>query len=744
MDDIDPHVLHPLNRFVAFVAHSRQDAALATAEEALAYCAEHGRVADEFSVLLVLCGELDPEFFAADLGRYATRLIELAVAHAEALTRVEVHTSVGPMLDALLAQVPAERRGELARRFATVRAGYHAGFTADVLLEPAIDIPLPEPMARRYRLLALAAHAPESVRDRDISVAALHDRLIRQARRLPAASGSRRMLLGEIHMLAAEAGIRLHQPRPVLAGATAMLTEAGPVLPRQHRIAAAHTILWQLRELLPAQRLGSGRLQRGRAVRAAGRVVRENLTLVYANRVIRFAAANLAELYPLVGEYVDLLAARPAAHRRAAGIIHRYQGGLVLIAYALSTDPGLRPEGFDAFIHELDNLLRYSAVGAATEDERLGRPLLARDPAPATDAEESPGRADPGYAGVTFGIRATRRDPSPVAVPAGELRASLAPDEATISLFVSERRVHAVSLTRGRPPRLATIGERAKLWPRARDLLAAIRDEDALPQLRAADFAWLHDELLGPVLSDLPPRVGKLVLAAPQLNLPLHLAYDGASKTYLTDRYDISYTHSVQVHHRQSRRHSARHGTALLLDGSDATLSHVAAEMAHIAEALAPRLRVDGPHRTFESASRVPGPAAVVHYGGHMSTDEAGERWYLHMADRSASPGELLSRVGHGTDVVSLFSCSSADRRGGSPEPVGVSAAVAAAGARWFVGCLWPIPDRTAATIAVAMYRTWASRGVSMAQALREATAPLRSKPPALWGAVVCHGPHRP
>jgi hypothetical protein len=41
-DDIDPHVLHLLNLFMTFVGHSRQDAALATPDEALAYCAAIG------------------------------------------------------------------------------------------------------------------------------------------------------------------------------------------------------------------------------------------------------------------------------------------------------------------------------------------------------------------------------------------------------------------------------------------------------------------------------------------------------------------------------------------------------------------------------------------------------------------------------------------------------------------------------------------------------------------------------
>jgi CHAT domain-containing protein len=63
---------------------------------------------------------------------------------------------------------------------------------------------------------------------------------------------------------------------------------------------------------------------------------------------------------------------------------------------------------------------------------------------------------------------------------------------------------------------------------------------------------------------------------------------------------------------------------------------------------------------------------------------------------------------------VSLISCFSADQQGDRPEFLGLSALLAAAGIKNFIGCLWAIPDNAAAAIARSMYRKLAAESTSM------------------------------
>ena len=256
--------------------------------------------------------------------------------------------------------------------------------------------------------------------------------------------------------------------------------------------------------------------------------------------------------------------------------------------------------------------------------------------------------------------------------------------------------------------------------------------------LEPDDFRWIHELLFRPVLTDLPKSVQSLVLLAPQVRLPLHLAYDHHHDHFLLDDYTVTYGYSADVDHRFVPPTSHGPESALIFDGAR-SLRFAEGEVASIEAALRAQFQVTRYARRQEIMTPSV-PMKVVHYAGHMSSRIGDHRWSLQLEDGTVVPSELLRCVGQQTQLVSLFSCHSADQIGAGPTPVGISTLLRGVGAQNVIGCLWPIPDETASRIAIDLYRGCLEDELTIAESLRAAMLRERSWSPGVWGSVVCYG----
>jgi len=744
--DVEQKLLHLLNVMVAYSGFARQDAALATAHEGLTLSRSFGLVDWEFVFILQMCRTYDPVLFPADYERHVQQLVDLLAGYVDRLAVVEEYSYIAPMIDGILARLADPLRTELSHRFAKVRDKYNRASLQELaVMAPAAANWSPE-FTALYEVLAVHALADQvPAQYQRVDLRKLHKRLWEEVRRTRMSTGVRRTVLADLHRLTMIAGLRADDYGAVLDGAKGMLKAPGLPAYRADRTNAAQIILWTMAAAMPdGGQANIPRIYRTATLQAIRKVAWEGLRAVYGHRISRFAVANLAEMYPLISAYVDFLAERPATRRQAMEMIAMYQGAAVSIASRLATDPDQRPEGFDFFGYDLDSLLRYHVRSGPTVAEvDADVPMLLRK-SPVLAALTSTATPDSGFAEVDFRITDMVEKPEP-AVTVADAHRLAQPGVAIISLFLTERWLYAMVVHTGGRPRLRRLCGRSELAHASRPLIASLRTSRERFLLGPEDFAWLHDLVTGPALADLPPAIDRLVLLSQQIQLPLHLAYDSARARYLIDDYSITYAHSIDSYIRYARRPSIRTGSALLLDGSAATgqvLMHVTTELLSISEALAHSFQVNGPHRARAAIQPAGEPLTVAHYSGHMQTTDDGTRWQMQLEDGFITPGELIGRLGERTEIVSLFSCFSADQQGAGPEPVGISTLLAAAGARNFVGCLWSIPDVVAADIASTLYTRWTATQASVPDITRQAMLAHRSRPPGVWGSVVCYGPH--
>ena len=753
-------MLEFLNLFVTFVGFSRQDGALAAADEALSIAREADSAKWQFAFLLYLCDLFDPEQFPIDFRRYSYELFGLVTERSDELLEEPAHRYIGPALDAMLERLPDADRSILERRFAGVRARYYEDYRAGMVHEPSATAPLPEEVLAEYRILSVAAAENSDSSDPipSTQLAKIHSSLCEAIKRLALSRGERHQLLGEVHYIAMQAGIRWSQRNAIEEGATALLKQPRLNYRQADRVRASLTLmsLWseEIRQLGPwaPEVTNSYNSPQFRAVR---KFIMEYMEDLFKHRLVRFMASSLHQLYPLVASYVDYLSERPATKRQAAQIISIFQGGLTSAAYGLRGDPGLRPGDFDFFAFELDNLLHYQSLEAhAGQDESAapdGVPLSGitggrQD----RDADMPVGGTEidnyRSYSGLSFQNLAVDEDfPLPASIT--DLYIELEQSEAVITFFASEQWIYAGAICgKLKKVLLERVCDRSEVSHRSRALSAQLRSGVERFLLDRIELAWLRELLVGPIVTMLPKSIERIVLIAPQFNLPLHLAYDASCGRYLLEDYCITYAHSAHLYRGALKSRRSSSGKALIVDGSTGgatTLKNVEGELAAVRRALQQKFQVDGPVRLRDDVLRPRQKVTVLHYAGHMDTMTSGTSWNLRLSDGRVSPGELLSNVDENAEIVSFFSCFSADQLGGGVEPIGISAILAAAGVRTFIGCEWAIPDQVAAAIAADLYSAWSTESLSLPEATRRAMLKWRTWPPAVWGSVVCYGPFR-
>lgn len=757
-DDLEERMLELLNLFVTFVSFSRQDGALAVADEALSIAREADSAKWQFAFLLYLCDLFDPEQFPADFRQYTYELFGLVTDRADELLEEPEHRYIGPALDAMLERLPSADRLILAGRFSSVKARYYEDYRAEMAHEPSTATPLPQEVLAKYRILSVAAAENSGGADSILSapLAEIHSSLCEAIKGLVLSRGERHHLLAEVHYITMQAGIRWNQRKPLKEGAAALFKQPRFNHRQADRVRASLALmsLWneEIRQLGPraSEVSDSYNSPQFRAVRKFILGYMEDL---FKHRLVRFMASSLHQFYPLIASYVDYLSERPETKRQAARLISVFQGGLTSVAYGLRDDQGLRPGDFDFFAFELDNLLHYQSLDIEASQEEAAIPDGIPYPGirhgrQNRDADIAVGRMEVedyrSYSGLSFQNTAVDEDfPLPASII--DLHAELEHSEAVITFFASEQWVYAGAIC-GKLKKifLERVCDRSEVIRRSISLSAHLRSGVERFLLDRSELAWLHEFLVGPAVAMLPKSIERIVFIAPQLHLPLHLSYDDSRGRYLLEDYCITYAHSAHLYREALKSRRTSSGRALIVDGSTGganTLKNVEGELAVVRRALQQKFQVDGPVQLRDDVLRPRQKVTVLHYAGHMDTMESGTSWNLRLSDGRVSPGELLGNVDRSAEIVSLFSCFSADQLGGSLEPIGISVILAAAGVRTFIGCQWAIPDQVAAAIAADLYSAWSKESLSLPDATRKAMLRWRTWPPAVWGSVVCYGP---
>lgn len=132
--------------------------------------------------------------------------------------------------------------------------------------------------------------------------------------------------------------------------------------------------------------------------------------------------------------------------------------------------------------------------------------------------------------------------------------------------------------------------------------------------------------------------------------------------------------------------------------------------------------------------------AELFHFAGHArhSLRNTADIELL-LTGGTMTSGELPDRL-DGQPIVFANACSSGSVKADPGKTMqGLAATFLQKGASNYIGNLWPVLDRTAATIAYQFYPKICN-GVSVGQALMEAKQSMASESPSSWGAIVLYG----
>lgn len=626
-----------------------------------------------------------------------------------------------------------------------------------MVLEPLTSESLPDSVVNQYRLLAIAAHfrLPEALDKASLArLHRLHESLAGEIAGIGLPISSRHNLLMHVHRNAMQAGQRIDYPPLTLSGAVGLLRNPQLWTHSQDRISAASTILETYQETMTAAELIEPAFYRSPVMRFVRKTVWQELDNALANNLTRFIAPNLTRLYQLIAEYVDYLALRPVLWPQALKLISKFQGGITTAAYYLVRQSDNQSELVYQLLDDMERLLHYKITGLSHNDVfQLSTSSVARDSrasAPNVDAHrpvarQLPWKRDAGYEHTEFDLVTDEGDYLHTST-IYDLRSELDADEAAILLFVSRKWLYS-SVIAGSSgnPQFRRLCPTDRLTRYADPMWRILQSGNERFLVRGKEFAWMFEEIIGPTMEGALDNVTKLIFLDSQTGLPLHLAYDRSDDRFLIDHYSVAYTHSSHIYGLISTRSLPMGGRALLIDGSTSAsraLTNVLPELQGIARTLSERFQVEGPYARREATLLQGEQVGVFHYSGHMERLSSESRWNLMLRDGIAAPGEILGRIGDHTELVSLFSCYSAAQGGDGYDPIGLSALIAAVGARNFIGCLWAIPDKVAASIAKRLYREWVG-GASVPEAMRRAALEWRDWSPGVWGSVVCYGSHK-
>lgn len=735
--DVESKLRELANLVVTLVGAGVEDAALATCGEAMAIIREHnGSPRWELLFLLQLLNFQDESLFPEDCRRYRKQILDLAIEHVDAFSIDPALSMLGNVLDSSFDKLDAEDRNELGPRFEEVSAAYSRKSRQDVRLEPSVADELPPEILEKYAILARLHYGLESDIPPFAEPSDLHDDLCDLIDRTDLTPSTRHIVLSEIHYLTMRAGARLGKPNAAITGASALFDE-----PRYSSELADQTDALRIMLATLGSFQGAAPIDATETLAKVSDFIWNSLRMIYRNNIIRFVAVGLARVYPLLAAYVDHLLAAQDLESKAMDLIFAFQGALTTVTLNLLDAEHPADERWAEFIiDELDGLLRGQAVGSSADDVNnesgLSSDLERGQYADSISLTELPSPPR-GYEERNFILEEVHEETPNIAPPTiDSVRGSLDRQTALVYIFASRQNIYGGHVTPHSEPAIRRLCDFNQFERRSLELTKWLHRGNERFLVEPDDFRWIHELIMSPLLADLPDSVRSIVFHAPQVRLPLHLAYDG--DRFLLDNYAVTYSHSADARWQSSPDLLDAGSEALLFDGSHA-LHFAAGELDSIAAALEAQFHVTRyAHRRQVVAA--PSQARVIHYAGHMSSRLGDRRWSLQLEDSEVTPSELLGCVGRQTQLVSLFSCYSADQIGTTPTPIGISTLLRGVGVQNVVGCLWPIPDEIASRIATWLYRGCMEDSLSIAESLRRAMLQERSWPPGVWGSVVCYG----
>jgi tetratricopeptide (TPR) repeat protein len=417
-----------------------------------------------------------------------------------------------------------------------------------------------------------------------------------------------------------------------------------------------------------------------------------------------------------------------------------------------TSDPGRRPVTQPGRAGQADNAPDVAAAEAQLEADRL------RASAEAFEQVIEEVRAQPGFIGFLRPL------------PARSVLAATANGPVVI-INVSGYGSHALILTPSGILEPVQLGQVTpdRVEEQVRELIAALDDSDLtkMQAMLVGVLGWLWDVIASPVLDRLgltgPPPQGqpwpRLWWCLPGLLsfLPLHAAghhqvRQGATPQSVMDRVVSSYTPTLRVllQARAAPDPLAGEGEAV------PTVLHVTSgapdlPAAEKEAAMLPRLpgarvhTLRGPAATRDAVLQALREARWAHFAGHGSADSASpSASCLHLAGHQQLTVHDIARLRlDNADLAYLSACSTAqpgERL--ADEALHVASAFHLAGYRHVIGTLWPVPDRTAANIAGAVYAAMGDNqtGASAAIALHTAIRRLRERrpdQPATWASHI-------
>jgi tetratricopeptide (TPR) repeat protein len=259
------------------------------------------------------------------------------------------------------------------------------------------------------------------------------------------------------------------------------------------------------------------------------------------------------------------------------------------------------------------------------------------------------------------------------------------------------------------------------------------------PELDAV-AGWSWDACMGPLIGSLGGcdelaliPVGTLPL------LPLHAAWTddpsrGPDRTYAVDLLAVSYAPHLRAYLAGKDRWTGfADGLALVVDDPDSTgaspLPGAELEAAAIEELFGHVLVKRGQDATAEVIRRELPRASLLHFGCHGVADlvDPGSSSLLLSGEDRLTIAEIGRLDLSGARLCVLSACESAMIGVELPdEVVNLPTAFAQAGAATVVGSLWAVPDEATALLVGQFYRNLQQKGLTPAQALRQAQRWLR------------------
>ncbi len=734
--DVEVKLLELANLLNTLAGAGVEDGALAIFVEAMSIIRQQEDL-PKWEVLFLqrMLNFQSESLFPEDCRRYKRRIIELAIEHADTFTADPSLSPLGIILDKHLGDLPDEDRSRLGPLFERVSAAYSRPSLRELEFTPNIDEDLPAEILEKYASLARLYYDEDEDEGAPPApdISDLHDDLCALLEDVELPQGSRHTLLADIHYRTMRAGMRIGQLSAILIGANALFDEPRTLSSQSDRTEAAHIILLTLGHSQRAPSEGPPEI-----LAKITEFIWDSLRMIFRNNVIRFVALGLDRLFPLLAAYVDHLLAVQGSGTEALELVFAFQSALTTVALHLLAEDRPDEQWPEFIIDELDSLLRGQVVGSAEDQEADPSLTAVRGQHPAPLSLTGPPPPSRGYEEREFVIQTVPAELTDFTPPnIDSVQRDLAPETALVCLFASEQTVYGGCLTVGTEPAMRRLCSLEQLEHHSLELTGWLHHGKERFLLEPDDFGWIHELLIDPILADVPDSVRSLVLLAPQVPLPLHLAYN--RDHFLLDDYAVTYSYSAYAHHRFVSVLPGAPDHALIFDGSR-SLRFAEGELTSIVAALETRFRVTRYARRQEIMTPS-AEARVVHYAGHMSSRIGDHRWSFQLEDGTVVPSELLRCVGRQTQLVSLFSCYSADQIGATPTPIGISTLLHGVGVQNVVGCLWPIPDETASRIATGLYRGCLEDGLTIAESLRLAMLRERSWSPGVWGSVVCFGP---